>query len=162
MRLLSELPLEGDAVHRIGGADLCKLLDLSPPALTDLKKREIAVHLAHDVYDLEETVRRYVVHLRGIAAGWGTADEAAKLTAERARLAKEQADAQAMKNATLRGELVKAADVERAWADILRNLRARILAVPARVRPVLNLDHAGTDALDRELRTALEELGRGD
>jgi len=162
MRIFSELHLEGSPVHRIGGADLCKLLDLSAPALSDLKKRGIAVHLAHDVYDLEETVRRYVVHLRGIAAGWGTADQAAQLTTERARLAKEQADAQAMKNAALRGELVKADEVERTWSDILRQVRARVLAVAPRVRAALDLDAAGVDTLDRELRAALEDLGNAD
>jgi phage terminase Nu1 subunit (DNA packaging protein) len=149
-------------MHRIGGADLCALLDLSPAPLTDLKKREIAVHIAHDAYDLEETVRRYVKHLRGIAAGWGTAEQAANLTTERARLAKEQADAQALKNAALRGELVKAEDVERQWSDVLRQVRARILAVPSRLRQALDLRPEAAEAIDRELRDALTELGRGD
>lgn len=162
MRILSELPLDGAPVHTIGGADLCRLLDCSPAALTDMKKREIAVHLAHDSYDLEDTVRRYVVHLRSIAAGWGTADQAVQLTVERARLAKEQADAQALKNAALRGELVKAEDVGRTWSDLLRKLRSRILAVPARLRQTHSFDAGQVDAIDRELRTALEELGHAD
>jgi len=162
LRLLSEMPLEGRALHRIGSADLCLLFDLSRPALSDLKKRGIAVHLGHDSYDLEETVRRYVVQLRGVAAGWGDQDTAPQLTKERARLAKEQADAQALKNAALRGELVRADDVERAWTDLLRQVRARILAVPARVRQSLTLEPRVAEAIDRELRDALTELGNGD
>jgi|AACY02.2.fsa_nt_gi Phage DNA packaging protein, Nu1 subunit of terminase len=159
MRILQELPIDGKAVHRIGGKDLCALLDLSSAALTDLKKRDIAVHLSHDVYDLEETVRRYVVHLRSIAAGWGTADQAAKLTTERARLASEQADAQALKNARLREELVEASEVERTWADILRHLRSRLLAIPARVRSDLpELDASAVTALDRAIRDTLTEI----
>lgn len=159
-RIFTELPLEGEAVHRIGGKDLCELLALSSGALTDLKKRGIAVHLGHDAYDLGATVRAYVEHLRGMAAQWGTPDQAAQLTAERARLAKEQADAQALKNAKLRGELVEAGEVERAWSDVLRQVRARILSVPSRLRADLPQAPAETfDAMDRALRDALTELG---
>ena len=163
MRIFSELALEGETIHRIGGKDLCALLELSSGALTDLKKKGIAVHLSHDTYDLTATVRNYVVHLRGIAAGWGTADQAASLTTERARLAKEQADAQALKNAKARNELVEAAQVGRAWADVLRQVRARVLAVPSRLRGDLSqADPAIFLAIDRALRDALTELANGD
>lgn len=163
MKILTDLPFGEKPTHTVGGKDLCELFDLSPAALTDLKKRGIAVHLAHDTYDLTATVTAYVTHLRGIAAGWGTADQAAQLTAERARLAKEQADAQALKNGKLRGELVDATEVERAWADVLRQVRARIMAVPSRLRSdVPELTPDAIDAMDRALRAALTELGNAD
>ncbi|TRD22087.1 terminase small subunit [Palleronia caenipelagi] len=162
MKIISELPLDGAPVHHVSGKDLCDLLDLSPAALSDLKKRGLAVHCGHDAYDLTETVRAYVLHLRGIASGWGSADQAANLTAERTRLAKEQADAQALKNAKLRDELVDAGEVERAWADILRQVRARILAVPSRLRSDLpDLDRPTLDAMDRALRDALTKAAHG-
>lgn len=161
MRILDELALDGERLHRIGGKDLCSLLGLSSGALSNLKDRGIAVHLGHDAYDLEATVRQYCAHLRGIAAGRGGEEHTANLTAERARLAKEQADAQALKNAALRGELVPAADVEREWGDVLRQVRARILAVPSRLRQSLTLSPADVDLIDRELRAALTELGNG-
>lgn len=162
MRILNELPLNDDPVLRIGGKDLCELLALSSGALTDLKKRGIAVHLGHDAYDLKATVNAYVKNLRSVAAGWGDEGQAVNLTAERARLAKEQADAQAIKNAKLRGELVEAADVERAWQDILRQVRARIMAVPSRLKQSQALSAEDGEALDRELRDALTELGNAD
>uniref|UniRef100_A4WNS7 Phage DNA packaging protein Nu1 subunit of terminase-like protein n=1 Tax=Cereibacter sphaeroides (strain ATCC 17025 / ATH 2.4.3) TaxID=349102 RepID=A4WNS7_CERS5 len=162
MRILEELALDGKPVLRIGASDLCELLSLTPGALSDLKKRGIAVHRGHDAYDLAATVTAYVVHLRGIAAGRGGEEHTASLTAERARLAKEQADAQALKNGALRGELVAASEVERAWSDTLRKVRSRILAVPSRLRQVVTLAPAEVDALDRELRDALMELGNAD
>lgn len=162
MRILNELPLDGDPVLRIGGKDLCDLLALSSGALADLKKRGIAVHLGHDAYDLKATVNAYVKNLRSVAAGWGDEGQAVNLTAERARLAKEQADAQAIKNAKLRGELVDAAEVERVWQDILRQVRARIMAVPSRLKQSASLPAHDAEALDRELRDALTELGNAD
>lgn len=162
MKILSELSLGKEPLHTVGGKDLCDLFDISPAALTDLKKRGIAVHMAHDTYDLTATTRAYVQHLRGMAAGWGTGEKAANLTSERARLAKEQADAQAIKNAKLRGELVEASEVERTWADALRQLRARIMAVPSRLRSeLLDIDPQTIDAMDRALRASLTEAGNG-
>ena len=130
--------------------------------LSELKKRGIAVHHGRDAWDLEETVRNYVTHLRGIASGRGDEEHALNLTAERARLAKEQADAQSLKNAVLRDELVRADDVERKWGDILRQVRSRLMAVPSRLRQSRGLTASETQAIDDELRAALAELGSGD
>ncbi|MBV6635866.1 MAG: terminase small subunit [Mameliella sp.] len=160
MRLLKELPLAGDdGTYRIGGSDLCDLLRISPAALTGLVKRDLAVKLGHDAYDLTETVGRYVEHLRGVASGRGDEGQVLTLTGERARLAREQADAQALKNAKLRGELVEASEVERTWSDTLRQMRARLMAIPSRLRADLpNLDPEVLTALDRALRDTLTEL----
>lgn len=165
MRIMQELPGLGgsEPVHRIDGRGLCDLLDLSPAALTDLKKRGIAVHIGQDAYDLAATVRAYVVHLRATAAGRGGEEHVLTLTGERARLAREQADAQALKNAVLRGEFVPAVDVARAWSELLRAVRSRLLAVPSRVRhSIPGLTGADVDRIDREVRDALEELGHAD
>lgn len=165
MRILNELPLGdgGETVHRIGGADLCDLLGISPAMLSELKKRGIAVHYSKDAYDLAQTVRAYVTHLRGTASGRGGEDQVTSLTSQRARLAKEQADAVAIKNKKLRGELVEASEVERAWSDILRQLRARVMAIPARIRADLPMIEASTvQAFDRALRDTLTELGNAD
>lgn len=163
MRILDELALDGGRVHRIGGSDLCELLALSSGALAGLKQRGIAVHLGHDAYDLAATVTNYVTHLRGIASGRGGEEHTLNLTAERARLAREQADAVALKNATLRGELVPADDVLRTWSDVLRSVRAGVLAVPSRLRASLpHLTAADVAALDAELRATLEGLAHGD
>lgn len=162
MRILDELGLEGERVHRIGGKDLCDLLGLTSGALTDLKKRGIAVHLGHDAYDLAATVRAYVQHLRGIASGRGGEEQALNLTGERARLAREQADGIALKNAALRRELVPAADVTREWGDLLRQVRAGVLAVPSRLRATLpHMTGADIAALDAELRATLTGIANG-
>lgn len=165
MRIMAELPglSRGNPVHRIGGADLCDLLRLSPAALSGLVQRELAVKLGHDNYDLIETVGRYVEHLRGAASGRGSEEQALTLTGERARLARAQADAQELKNAALRGLLLPAIEVEREWSGTLRSVRSQLLAVPSRVRQRLgHLTSGDVDAIDRELRDALEHIGGAD
>jgi phage terminase Nu1 subunit (DNA packaging protein) len=85
---------------------------------------------------------------------FGEEKQAVSLTAERARLAKAQADAVELKNAAMRRELVPAIEVERLWSGEWMQLRSRVLAVPSRLRQLLpNL------TIDGELRQMLTEFG---
>lgn len=162
MRIMQEVPgfFGEEPVHRIGGRDLCDLWGITPGMLTALLKRGIAVKLGHDAYDLVKSTRQYVEHLRGTAAGRGGEEQVLTLTGERARLAREQADAQALKNAERRHELVSAAEVERAWADTLRSLRSQLLAMPSRLRMTRpSLAAADVEVIDREMRDLLTRIG---
>jgi len=81
---------------------------------------------------------------------------------ERLRLIKEQADGQALKNEQMRRNLLPAPEVERAWSDVMRTVRAGILAVPARLRQTMpHLTPQDFAMLDAELRRALEDLANG-
>lgn len=79
--------------------------------------------------------------------------------AEAVRLKKEQADHAELKNQMLRKELVEAVAVERAWANVLRQVRSGVLAVPSRLRQVLpHLTAHDIVTIDAELRHVLEDL----
>lgn len=160
MRIVQEVREDDEPVHRIATADLCDLWGIQPGQLTALVRRGIAVRIGHGAYDMVASTHGYIGHLREVAAGRGGEDHQLKLTQERARLASEQADSQALKNAELRGELVRVDDVEREWTGIMRGVRSEILAVPARLRGEIGADAVA--AMDRELRTALQTLGGGD
>ena len=162
MKILQEIRDDDVPVHRISTADLCDMWGITSGMMTQLVRRGIAVRIGHGAFDLAASTHNYMTHLRAVAAGRGGEDDQLRLTKERARLASEQADAQALKNAALRGELVKAEDVERAWGDVLRQVRARILAVPSRLRQSLPLAPTDAEMIDRELRDALQEIGNAD
>lgn len=79
--------------------------------------------------------------------------------AEAVRLKKEQADHVKLKNQMLRKELVEATEVERAWANVLRQVRSGVLAVPSRLRQVLpHLTAHDVATIDAELRHVLKDL----
>jgi terminase small subunit / prophage DNA-packing protein len=100
-----------------------------------------------------------IEHLSETAAGRGGAGGVATLTAERARLAREQADAAAFKNARERNEFIPAADVERAWSAECSSIRNRLLAIPSALPMRLpHLTRVDLDIVDDEIRTALTEL----
>lgn len=88
----------------------------------------------------------------------------ARLTAERARVAKAQADRLELLNARARGELLERRAVEAVWGKRISTFRTRILAIPSRVSVFAPLGAYAKvyDALEREIHLALRELGGGD
>lgn len=123
------------------------------------------VKLGKNRFDLQASVRTYCDWLRDQAHSGRPATGTAKgrLAEERERLVREQADSAALKNAQARGELVSSTDVERAWAGVLRLVRAAMLAVPSRVQSHLShLSLAEVGVIDREIRDALTETAKGE
>lgn len=93
--------------------------------------------------DLDAIRLAYIGHLRELAAG-RRSEGGLDLVAERARLAKEQADAQEMKNAEERGEYLRATHVEAWLASLLGAMTQRIRAVAPKAAPEVRA--TGTDA----------------
>jgi terminase small subunit / prophage DNA-packing protein len=149
-----------DENERISAADLAALLGLSERRLRDLAAAGILARAARGQYRFGASVRQYVAHLREIAAGRGSAAGDLDLVQERARLAKERADATAMKNAISRGELLPADEVERTWTALLREVRSGCLALPPRIGSRLGLDRAGVDIVREEVYGALDALSK--
>jgi phage terminase Nu1 subunit (DNA packaging protein) len=144
----------------ISAKDLAELFGISDRSVRELHDRGIVKKSARGRYLLLESVQLYTAHLRGVAAGRGGEGGVIDLTVERARLAKEQADGQALKNAIQRGEMVAATEVERGWTTVCRRIRNAMLAVPSRVRQTLpHLTAYDAGVIDREVRDALSELG---
>jgi terminase small subunit / prophage DNA-packing protein len=144
-------------------AELGVLLGISTRAVRDHAQRGVIPKTPRGRYRLAEAVPAYCTHMRNLLASKG--GEAAVLsgTAERARLAKEQADAVAFKNAVARAELLDAGEVEREWSAALATIRARMLAAPSRCGSRLpHLAQSDIAEFDREIRDGLTELGGGD
>ena len=140
--------------------ELAESIGITERAVSDLAARGIVIKDEHGKYDRAESVRAYCNHLREIAAGRGGEQAQVSLASEQSRLSKEQADGQAMKNATLRGELVDATAVKREWQDVLRMARSAMPAVPSRVHARLgHLTVADVAIFDREIRDALTMCG---
>lgn len=87
------------------------------------------------------------------------------LNAERARLAKEQADKTALENAARRGQMVDALVVVNEWTDQIAAARSRLLSAPTKLAPQLvDLSDANViaTAIRTEIYAALAELSEYD
>ena len=146
----------------VTAAHLGDLVGITDRQVRTLGTEGIVPRLPNGTYPLRASIRAYCARMREAAAGRGQMGPKSSLTAQRLRLVREQADRAELQNRALRGELVPAADVEAEWAAVATALRARLLALPARVHQRLpHLTAAEVAALDREVRDALTELGGG-
>lgn len=142
-------------------AALAALMGLSTRRISQLSGEGIAVRVGPGTFDAAVTIQNYIRHVTGKA---GSRESNLDLNAEKARLAKEQADGQAMKNAQLRGELVEADAVAQEWEGIIADVRSAMLAIPGRIRRRAGgaLDAAAISLVDHEIREALTALAEPD
>jgi phage terminase Nu1 subunit (DNA packaging protein) len=153
------IPKGDEMTNEVSATELAEWLGLARQTVSGHAADGKVVRLARGKYLLKESVQTYTKHLREVAAARGGEAQILDLNQERARLAREQADGQELKNRQSRRELVLAADVEREWSDILRGVRAGILAVTSRVRASAGLSAEQAIDLDAELRRTLTDLG---
>lgn len=109
-------------------------LGVSIKYVQDLIANGTIAKRGRDGYNLDECRKAYISRLRESAAGRASAGDL-NLTEERARLAKEQADAKEMENAIERGDLVYIEDVAAQFEAGLVKARTKLLAIPTKIAP---------------------------
>lgn len=155
--LCGEAPPEtAPAGETLTAAELGEWLGLTANRVHALGRDGVLPRTAEKSYPLQASVAAYCDHARTLAKG-KQAD--AELAAEKLRLASANARKVELQNLRAEGQLVPAVDVERAWADVLRTLRAAFLALPSRAAAKLgHLTPHDLAALDAEVRDVLMEL----
>ncbi|BBU54069.1 hypothetical protein KU6B_03340 [Mameliella alba] len=147
-------------------SEMAQLLGITANRVRTLARDGMLHRPVRGRYDVRASLKIYIGDLRDKASRLGYAGGKhpgkSDLEAEKLRLARQQADKIEIQNAAARSELVKATDVERAWASVLRDVRAAMLAVPSRCGATLpHLTAHDVAEIDREIRAALEGLADG-
>lgn len=125
-------------------------LGISKTSLLTLLDKGIIPSAAPGKYDINACREAYISNLREVAAG-RAANGSLDLGEERARLAKEQADAKEMENDILRGDLVYIADVADMAEKQFAKVRSKLLSVPTKTAP-----EAVSCATAKEVQVLLE------
>jgi hypothetical protein len=143
----------------ITAAELGVYLGLTPARVNGLARDGRIPRRDDGTFNPKAAIHAYVQSVRTRGSTLAANPE---LNAEKVRLARAAADKTELQNARARGELLAAADVEREWATILRDVRAALLALPSRAASRLgHLTPHDVATLDREVRAVLEELADG-
>ena len=162
---LEDLFLDIDVGTSIPGtmteAELAKLLGIVTSRIRTLHREGVMIKTGRNQFDVRASLNNYLSRLRdGATKGGGQIPD--DLKAEKLRLARQQADKLEIANASARGELVRSADVEREWANVLRDVRSTMLAVSSRVGSKLaHLTAHDVAEIDSEIKAALEGLANG-
>lgn len=136
--------------------EMAALLGVSTRTVRELAAKKRLVRTGHGRFDMPASVATYCAHLREVASGNTASPD---LTAERTRLAKEQADRISIENERSRGTLIVAEEAGARWADEIVKLRARLLAVPGQVALVIpQLSAFELQQVDRVLREAMSDV----
>ena len=157
LNLDSGVPIPGTMTE----AEIATFLGIGTSRVRTLARDGHLVKVSRGRFDVRASLAAYLSRLRdGAVKGGGQVPD--DLKAEKLRLAKHQADKIEIQNAAARGELVRSADVEREWANVLRDVRSTMLAVPSRVGSKLaHLTAHDVAEIDREIKAALEGLANG-
>lgn len=131
--------------------ELAAHLGVSAKYIGDLIGKGVIQRAPVGKYDLDRCRKQYIEHIREQAAGRASSGEL-NLSEERARLAKEQADAKEMENAIERGDLVYIEHVAKQIENQLTKVRTRLLSVPTKVAP-----EAHSCASVREVQSVIEK-----
>jgi phage terminase Nu1 subunit (DNA packaging protein) len=137
-----------------GPNELAERLDLSIEHFQKLAKEQIAVRVATGKYLVFATILNYIRVLRKAATGrdGATGQARATLLSAQARIAE-------LKEATLRGELVRASEVAAGNSAVFREIRSRHLALAARLGAKLpHLSLSDISVIDAEIRSFLTGL----
>ena len=105
-------------------AEVSKHIGVSAKYVNDLINEGVIERQPRGGYDLSVCRDAYIKKLREAAAGRASSGEL-DLVGERARLAKEQADAKEMENAVERGDLVYIEDVAKQIENQLTKVRTK-------------------------------------
>lgn len=139
----------------VSAADLSQWLNLSPARIHALAREGVIPR--HDGrFELRPAILAYVEHLRAGQKGRMTSNP--DLAEQKLRLATANAEKVEIANAKARGELLDARQVAHEWRAVVVDLRAAVLAIPSRVTARLGLDRKATQALDAEIRDAMETI----
>jgi phage terminase Nu1 subunit (DNA packaging protein) len=144
----------------VSAEELAEWIGLTPSRIHTLGREGTIPRNVDKTYPLRRAVLAYAEHARQGALGRRADGELAQ---EKIRLARATAEKLETANLKAKGELAPLTDVEKAWAGILRDIRAALLALPSRAASRLgHLTPHDVATIDREVRAVLEELASHD
>ena len=151
-----ESRLSGDFIPAtLTGAELASLLGLSTRHLQNLAANGVIQPDGRNRYSARAAISSYCAYIHARRASDA-------LSEEKLRLASAQAEKVELSNARERGEMLDAQEVKREWLGLIADLRAALLAVPARVAAAAGLDRPTATRLDEEIRLALASIAESD
>jgi len=132
----------------VDGKTLAGVLGLTVRRVDQMATAGTIPRAAGGLFDLPTAVQAYI------------AFRTRRLDAAKERKTLAEAELAEMRAAALRQELLDAKEVEREWSNIIRDIRASVMALPGRLAGRLShLSPADVSEIDSELREALTTLG---
>lgn len=113
--------------------ELAEHLDLSPKRISELIRDGILPSkMGRSPINIDVCRIAYISYLRKLG-GYNKKSGTADIAEEKTRLTKAQADKAELEVSSLEGQLIPAKLVQDTWADLIANVRVRLLGLPSRI-----------------------------
>jgi len=113
--------------------ELAEHLDLSPKRISELIRDGILPSkMGRSPINIDVCRIAYISYLRKLG-GYNKKSGTADIAEEKTRLTKAQADKAELEVSSLEGQLIPAKLVQDTWADLIANVRIRLLGLPSRI-----------------------------
>ena len=114
---------------------VARFLDISERRVRQLRDEKIIDEVRPGLYDLLETNKRYINYLRKRNP---ESEEAVDYNTERAKLVRAKRRNEELDLKIRENQLHSSEDVEHVLTNMLINFRSRLMAIPARLSPILS------------------------
>lgn len=114
-------------------AAIARALDMTEKNVRDLREKGVLTEKRPGLYDLTEATHGYINFLRQS----DNAETRPDYKTERARLVKAKREAEELELKLKRGELHRSEDIEAVMTDMLLRFKSRMMALPAKLSPIL-------------------------
>lgn len=113
---------------------VARFLDVSERRVRQLRDEKVIAETRPGLYDLTETNHRYINYLRKRNP---ESDEVIDYNTERAKLVRAKRKNEEYELQIKENQLHPAEDIEHVMTDMLMNFKARLMAIPSKLSPVL-------------------------
>ena len=110
-------------------------LDISERRVRQLRDEKVITEIRPGLYDLKTVNHQYINYLR---KNNPESESAIDYNAERAKLVRAKREAQELELQLRRNEVHTTEDVEQVMTDTLVRFKTRLMAIPAKVSPILS------------------------
>lgn len=113
---------------------VARFLDVSERRVRQLRDEKVIADMRPGLYDLTDTNHRYINYLRKRNP---ESDEVIDYNTERAKLVRAKRKNEEYELQIKENQLHPAEDIEHVMTDMLMNFKARLMAIPSKLSPVL-------------------------
>ncbi len=149
----------------VSASVLSNLLSVTDRRIRDLAQEGILVRISKGRYDLTQSIKNYILHLKMNNEMKEVNDNDLDLKLEQAKHERIKTEMAEMKLRVMKGKLHDSEDVEKVMTDMLTNFKGKILNMPSKLSPMLvaraNLSEVKA-ILEKECMATLVELSKYD
>lgn len=133
---------------------VAKWLDISERRVRQLRDEKVITEIRPGLYDLKTVNHQYINYLR---KNNPESESAIDYNAERAKLVRAKREAQELELQLRRNEVHTTEDVEQVMTDTLVRFKTRLMAIPAKLSPILSKKKDQTEIF-KLLKSAIDEV----